>query len=79
LAHVDKFAARNGSAGQSYSGSTAWHNSARSRLALTEKNGTVELAQEKLNIGARAEPLSLMWTRDAVLVPKDESGETISC
>jgi hypothetical protein len=37
LAHIDKTAARYGSAGNSYSGSTAWHNSARSRLdSLTD-------------------------------------------
>lgn len=69
LAHIDKAAARNGSAGNSYSGSTAWNNSARSRLALTERNGAIELVQEKLNIGRKAEALALAWTKDAVLVP----------
>lgn len=49
LAHIDKAAARYGSAGNSYSGSTAWHNSVRSRLALVDG----ELRQEKLNVGKR--------------------------
>ena len=40
LAHIDKQAARFGSQGNSYSGSSAWHNSARSRLALVDtRNG----------------------------------------
>ena len=33
LAHIDKAAARDGGKRNSYSGSTAWHNSARSRFA----------------------------------------------
>ncbi|HVV97943.1 MAG TPA: AAA family ATPase, partial [Rhodanobacteraceae bacterium] len=36
LAHIDKNAAKFGAQGNSYSGSTAWHNSVRSRLALIE-------------------------------------------
>src|SRR5690606_30152541 len=36
LAHIDKAAARGGGKGQSFSGSTQWHNSVRSRLALVE-------------------------------------------
>src|SRR5690625_5910278 len=36
LAHIDKVAARNGGGGNDYSGSTAWHNSARSRIALMQ-------------------------------------------
>lgn len=34
LAHIDKSAAKGFGGGGSYSGSTAWHNSARSRLVL---------------------------------------------
>jgi len=47
LAHIDKASARGDSRGNSYSGSTAWHNSARSRLALMDG----ELIHEKSNHG----------------------------
>ncbi|MCA1788490.1 MAG: hypothetical protein LC667_01175, partial [Thioalkalivibrio sp.] len=52
-----------------YSGSTAWHNSARSRLALVESDGLLELRHEKANLGPRIEPVALEWTPDGVLVP----------
>lgn len=60
LSHVDKFAARTKS-GEGYSGSTAWHNSARSRLVLTTNNEGVVLEQQKSNRGAKAEPILLVW------------------
>ena len=73
LAHVDKASAKFGAQGNAYSGSTAWHNSSRSRLALTpvkDDSNTVDLAHEKLNTGRRMrEPLRLRWTEDGVLVP----------
>lgn len=69
LAHIDKTAARYGSAGNSYSGSTAWHNSARSRLALLSDEGAVELRQEKLNLGKAADPITLEWNDHGVLRP----------
>lgn len=71
LAHVDKVSAKFGSRGNTYSGSTAWHNSARSRLAMTEDEGSglIVLAQEKLNLGRRADPLHLSWSDCGVLVP----------
>ncbi|MBT2145284.1 AAA family ATPase [Rhodanobacter sp. LX-100] len=74
LAHIDKNAARYGSAGNSYSGSTGWHNSARSRLALLADRDGVQLVQEKANLGAKAEPVRLRWTDSGVLVP-DDSGD----
>lgn len=61
LAHVDKAAARLGSNGESYSGSTAWHNSARSRLALIEAAGRLELHHEKCNLGPKLDPIPLAW------------------
>lgn len=73
LAHIDKNAARFGSAGNSYSGSTAWHNSARSRLALVEADGRLELRHEKANHGPKAETITLEWTSGGVLVPADSS------
>jgi KaiC/GvpD/RAD55 family RecA-like ATPase len=69
LAHIDKSAARNGSQGNSYSGSTAWHNSVRARLALAATDGVVELTPEKLNHGKLAEPIALAWTDAGVLMP----------
>jgi putative DNA primase/helicase len=71
LAHIDKNAARYGSAKNSYSGSTGWHNSARSRLALTDD----ELRQEKLNVGKALEaPIPIAWTNRAVPVPAGHKG-----
>ncbi|MCD7097181.1 AAA family ATPase [Stenotrophomonas sp. MMGLT7] len=70
LAHIDKQAARTGSNGNTYSGSTAWHNSARSRLALlVQEDGGVELVHEKNNLGKCADPIHLQWNEQGVLVP----------
>ncbi|MEI7035898.1 AAA family ATPase [Fulvimonas yonginensis] len=71
LAHIDKAAARFGARGDNYSGSTAWHNSARARLALLREGNAIELRQEKNNLGPLAEPLRLRWNPDGVLVPTD--------
>jgi hypothetical protein len=68
-AQIDKAAARFGAAGNSYSGSSAWHNSARSRLALVDTRSGKELVQEKLNLGAKAAPIRLAWTPSGVLIP----------
>ncbi|MCK7581743.1 MAG: AAA family ATPase [Chromatiales bacterium] len=74
LAHIDKNAARFGSGKNSYSGSTAWHNSARSRLALIED----ELRQEKLNVGkAHPDPVLLEW-KGPVPVPSAQSGAELA-
>ena len=70
LAHIDKQAARGGAVGNNYSGSTAWHNSSRSRLALIVVDGCVELHQEKSNLGARMEvPIRLTWFLEGLLKP----------
>lgn len=69
LAHIDKAAAKSGASGNSYSGSTAWHNSARSRLALLEEDGRILLAHEKANLSARAEPVPVTFL-DGVPVPE---------
>lgn len=69
LAHIDKNAARYGAGGQTYSGSTAWHNSARARLALTVEDGLVRLGMEKNNVGRLADPLFFRWTEHGVLLP----------
>lgn len=70
LAHIDKHAARYASNGNTYSGSTAWHNSARSRLALvTDENGGIELLHEKCNLAKLADPVRLAWSDLGVLIP----------
>ena len=72
LAHIDKAAARYGANGNTYSGSTAWHNTPRSRLALTKgEDGAITLTHEKLNLGKKLpEPISLSF-QEGVLVPVD--------
>lgn len=69
LAHVDKASAKFGAQRNSYSGSTAWHNSARSRVAILEADGSIELVHEKLNVGRRADPVRLQWTEGGLLEP----------
>lgn len=69
LAHVDKATARGFASGaDAYSGSTAWHNSARSRLFLSrDSDGALLLEHQKGNLVAGlAEPLRLRWARDDV-------------
>ena len=67
LAHIDKAAARGGSNGESYSGSTAWNNSVRSRLAVTGPDFT--LSHEKANYSEKAPPIPLHWV-GAIPVPR---------
>ncbi|MDP1649303.1 MAG: AAA family ATPase [Rubrivivax sp.] len=63
LAHVDKGTSRGDRQGtEGYSGSTAWHNSARSRLYLSrDRDGALLLEHQKHNLGKLAEPLRLTW------------------
>jgi hypothetical protein len=64
LAHVDKTTSRAGKPmnGEGYSGSTAWHNSARSRLFMTRADdGLLTLEHQKSNLGKRCEPVTLVW------------------
>lgn len=79
LAHIDKAAAIHGSRGNSYSGSTAWHNSARSRLALVPIDDVLHLLHEKANLSAVAAPIAVRidsTTADArVLVPVQPDSE----
>lgn len=68
LTHVDKNTAKGQGGGEGYSGSTAWHNSVRSRLFMSEKeDGTLLLEHQKSNLGARAEPVTLMRTSGGLL------------
>jgi KaiC/GvpD/RAD55 family RecA-like ATPase len=64
LAHTPKDAAEKGR--ESYSGSTAWHNSARARLALARKADALLLSVEKFNDGKPAAPLRLIVNDEGV-------------
>jgi len=70
LAHIDKHAARNGAQGNAFFGSVAWHNSARSRLALTEAPGAMlELGHEKSNLCRRIQSVRLAFTPEGIPMP----------
>lgn len=74
LAHVSKTAAHNrrsqsAATDEDYSGSTAWHNSVRSRLSLdTDDKGTSTLKHLKANKGPKADPIRLEWHNGAPTV-----------
>ena len=64
LAHINKASANGGrnSGTEDYSGSTAWHNSVRSRLSLVfGTNQTLTIEHMKANLGSKAEPVRLEW------------------
>jgi len=70
LAHVDKQAAKGSGRGNNYSGSTQWHNSVRSRLALVESDEAgIELLHEKANYGPKHEPVALQRVEGGVMEP----------
>lgn len=77
LSHVSKASVVNRRAGVSssedYSGSTAWHNSVRSRLSLnaSKDGGCVHIEHLKANKGPRADPILLEW-REGAPVPRGE-------
>jgi hypothetical protein len=66
LAHIDKQTAKAGSS-EGHSGSTAWHNSARSRLFLTNKEENLVLEHQKSNLGRCAGPICLRWIEGGIL------------
>ena len=69
LAHVDKNTsrARKAEGGEGYSGSTAWHNSVRSRLFMTRDDaGGLKLEHQKINHGKLRETLNLFWPADGL-------------
>jgi len=79
LAHVDKNTSRNGKSqdGEAYSGSTAWHNSVRSRLFMRrDQIGRLSIEHQKSNLGRCHDPLALTW-RDGELpqLATDNSAE----
>ena len=78
LAHIDKFSAKTGAQGNSYSGSTAWHNSARSRIALVQEreDGGISIWHEKANLSKRAEPLQIIMNDHGIPMPAGRPGDT---
>jgi len=77
LAHVDKATsrARKSEGGEGYSGSTAWHNSVRSRLFMTRtESGTLVIEHQKSNLGRCHEPVTLEWLEDGLPQVLSEQG-----
>lgn len=71
LAHVDKGTSRGERPGtESYSGSTAWHNSSRSRLFLSREKDwpALMLEHHKCNVGPLQPVLHLLWPEGGVPV-----------
>ena len=68
LAHVDKGTSRGErDDSEGYSGSTAWHNSARSRVFMSrDKEGGLLLRHQKCNVGKLREPLRLVWPEGGI-------------
>lgn len=77
LAHVDKNTSRGRKpeGGEGYSGSTAWHNSARSRLFLTRgEDDLLTLEHQKSNLSKIREPIKLEWAEDGLPKLVEQSG-----
>lgn len=78
LAHLDKASIRDPNGKAQFSGSTAWHNSVRSRLLLVrseDQNWDLLLTQEKSNHGkGLAAPTRLRWDDAGVLVHVPSDG-----
>lgn len=80
LAHVDKQTSRgmSGAGSESYSGSTAWHNSVRSRVFLSREGASqmLTLEHQKSNYGALREKIVCQFdgfTFEAVSARQDEA------
>jgi RecA-family ATPase len=68
LAHVDKASVRSGAGADTdstFSGSTAWNNSARSRWAMLREGEAISLRHEKSNFGQRQEEMRLEFDAGA--------------
>ena len=69
LAHVSKETSRagRGAGSESYTGSTAWNNSVRSRLFIVSTGtGTYELRTEKAQFAPPRDPIAYTWPRDGL-------------
>ena len=75
MAHVDKNTSRAGKPenGEGYSGSTAWHNSVRSRLFMTAHADYLTIDHQKVNLGLKREKLTLVW-RKGEMMPRLDDG-----
>lgn len=77
LAHLDKASVRDPNGKAQFSGSTAWHNSVRSRLLLVRSEAEADellLSQEKNNYGkSLSAPIRMRWNDAGVLehIPRD--------
>jgi len=77
LAHVDKNTSRTlkPENAEGYSGSTAWHNSVRSRLLMKrDESGKLTVEHQKSNLGRCRESLTLAW-REGELPQVETSAE----
>ncbi|AUH72480.1 AAA family ATPase [Legionella sainthelensi] len=69
IAHVDKNKAKGENNLEGYSGSTAWHNTARSRLYLSKCDDRVlKLEHQKSNHGQLSESICMTFSLDYILV-----------
>ncbi len=71
LAHINKASAigGRGAGSEDYSGSTAWHNSVRSRLSLIpDGDDALKIEHLKANLGAKYAPVRLEWHDGVPLV-----------
>ncbi|MFI4957391.1 MAG: AAA family ATPase [Gammaproteobacteria bacterium] len=79
LAHVPKQIARKQEENQEgYSGSTAWHNSARSRLLLTKDEKDLTLTHQKSNHGQLSDPIYMSWPDNGILTHMQRGKLTVS-
>ncbi|HKK05362.1 MAG TPA: AAA family ATPase, partial [Gammaproteobacteria bacterium] len=69
IAHVDKASAKKPGTPEGYSGSTAWHNSARSRLYLrAEGLDRLVLEHQKANFSRRAVDTHMVWDQGVPVI-----------
>lgn len=78
LLHTNKISAKGKEKStENYSGSTAWHNSARSRLALMRDDDAGEgrsvLVHEKCNVGPLSAPILLQYSDGVIRQAYDDS------
>ncbi len=69
LAHVDKGTSRSSKPenGEGYSGSTAWHNSVRSRIFMSRnESGQISIKHQKTNFGRMRDEIVLIWPDDGL-------------
>lgn len=69
LAYMDKDSVKYKSSSENYSGSTAWHNSVRSRLFLNmdKETQTLSLIQQKSNLGHLSEAINMKRGEHGIL------------